>query len=87
MKKSGSKNARLKWKKVSGASGYEVYMRTGKGAFKKVRTVTGGSKTSYIQKGLKKGKTYTFRIRAYKAVGSRKMSGSYSTGRTLKIRK
>lgn len=87
VKKSGSKNARLKWKKVSGASGYEVYMRTGKGAFKKVRTVTGGSKTSYIQKGLKKGKTYTFRIRAYKAVGSRKMSGSYSTGRTLKIRK
>lgn len=86
VKKSGSRKAKVTWKKVAGASGYEVYMRAGTGKYKRVKTLTSASKVSYTKSGLKKGVKYGFRIRAYKQVGSVKAYGSYSGTKTIKIR-
>lgn len=54
------------WSKVNGADGYDVYMSTTKATgFKKATTTEG---TSYTTSGLKKDKTYYFKIKAYKIV-------------------
>ena len=61
-----SKNATLKWKKVSGVSGYQIYARKGNtGKWKKIKTVSGANvKTTKCTK-LTSGKKYKFKIRAY----------------------
>lgn len=55
----------IKWGKVTGASGYYVYRKTGNGGWKAIATVKGNSVTSYLDKSAKKGTTYTYTVRAY----------------------
>ncbi len=55
----------IKWKKVTGASGYTVY-RYASGEWKRVATIKSGSTVSYKVQNLKSGKTYKFRVKAYK---------------------
>ena len=86
VKKKGSTKAKLTWKKVTGADGYELFMRTGNGSYKKIKTITKGKTVTFTKSGLKKGKSYKFRIRAYKKAGSQKSYGSYSNIKTLKIK-
>ena len=42
-KKASKTKIRLSWKKVKGASGYAIYMKTGNGKYKRVKTITKGS--------------------------------------------
>lgn len=66
----------LKWDSCVGVTGYEVYRATTKnGTYSKVATVTAAS---YKNTGLKRGKTYYYKVRAYKTVGNTKIYGSYS---------
>lgn len=59
----------LKWKKVAAASGYVVYRSTSpKGKFKKIYTCKSGSKVSYSDKKANFGKTYYYKVRAYRNV-------------------
>ncbi len=83
-KKGGSK-AKITWKKVPGADGYEISMRTGKGSYKPVKSITRGKTVTYAKSGLKKGKSYQFRVRAYKKSGKKKAYGDYSNVKTLKM--
>ena len=78
LKKSGT-TAKLSWKKVSKASGYEVYMKTGNKSFKKIATIKKGSTLKYDKKKLKKNTTYTFKVRAYQTVKGTKVYGAYSS--------
>ncbi|MBE6795905.1 MAG: hypothetical protein E7533_04905 [Ruminococcaceae bacterium] len=55
----------VKWEKVSGVSGYYVYRKTGSGSYEKIAKVSGASKVSYVDKTAKKGKTYTYTVKAY----------------------
>lgn len=55
----------IKWNKITGASGYIVYRKTGNGSYKKLATVKGKSKLSYTDKSAKKGKKYTYKVKAY----------------------
>lgn len=87
VKKKSSSKAVLKWKKVSGASGYEIYMKTGsKGKYKLVKTVKKGKTVSYTKTKLKKKTKYSFKVRAYKTVGGKKVYGSYSRVKTIKLK-
>ncbi|MBR2315021.1 MAG: fibronectin type III domain-containing protein, partial [Clostridia bacterium] len=82
-----TKKAALKWSKEN-CTGYVIYMKTGKnGEYKKVATVNGKSKTSYTVKKLKKGKTYYFKVKAYKTVGGNKVYSSASKTVSVKIKK
>lgn len=58
-KKRTTSAATLKWKAVSGATGYKVYKKTGTGSYKLVKTTTS---TRYKATGLKKGTTYRFYV-------------------------
>lgn len=55
----------LKWSKVTGAQGYVIYRKTGSGSYKKLKTEKGVSNLSYTDKTAKKGKTYTYKVKAY----------------------
>ena len=63
--KSSKSGVTFKWGKVTGASGYIVYRKTGSGSYKELATVKGSTKVSYLDKSAKKGKTYTYIVKAY----------------------
>ena len=86
-KNSKSKKILLKYKKISGAKGYEISYSTNK-KFKKAVTKKNTAKTSYTISKLKKGKTYYVRIRAYKMDSTgKKVYGKYSSVKKVKISK
>ena len=82
-----SKRILLKYKKVSGAKGYEISYSTDK-KFKKAVTKKNTAKTSYTISKLKKGKIYYVRIRAYKMDSTgKKVYGKYSSVKKVKVSK
>ena len=69
----------LKWKKVSGADGYEIFRSTKKkGTYEKIGTVTGAKKTKYEDKTVSNGKTYYYKVRAYHKKKKLTETGSFS---------
>jgi hypothetical protein len=85
-KNSKGKKLVLKWKKVKGASGYEVTIATKKN-FKKGKKVTSVKGTSKTFKKLKKNKTYYVKVRAYTKKNGKKVYGAYSKVKKVKITK
>lgn len=85
--KAGSKKAVLSWNKVKDASGYKLYRATAKtGKYTGIKTITKGTTTTYTNTNLKKGKTYYFKARAYKKVGSKVKYGAYSAVKSVKVK-
>lgn len=83
----GSRKAALKWSKVSGASGYQVVYSTSKtSGYKTLKTITKGSTVSYTKTELTKGKTYYYRVRAYRTVSGKKVYGAYSNVKSVKVK-
>lgn len=82
------KKMTVKWEKVSGASGYELWYSTNSG-FKKgvVKKKLSSSVTSKTYSGLKKKKTYYVKIRAYKTVNGVRKYGKWSNKKSVFIRK
>ncbi len=81
--KSASKSktaVRINWKKVTGASGYQVqrYNSSTK-KWVTVKTIKSGSTVSYKNTGLKKGTAYKYRVRAYRTVNGTKLYGKWSS--------
>ena len=72
----------LKWKKTAGASGYVIYRSTTGKKWTKVATT---AKTTVMDKKASKGKTYRYRIRAYRKVNGKKVYGNWS--RQVKIKR
>jgi len=64
----GATSIKVSWKEVSGATGYMIY-RSAKqiGGYKQIAKVSAG-RNYYMSKDLKKGKTYYYKVRAYKKV-------------------
>lgn len=84
LKSKKSKQATISWKKISGASGYEIYRSTkSKSGFKKIKTTT---KTSYTNTKLTSKKRYYYKVRAYRTVNGTKIYSSYSTTKYVKIK-
>ena len=80
----GYGRAYLKWNKQVGANGYVIYMATSKnGAYKRVAVA---KSNAYTLLKLTKGRTYYFKVAAYKTVGSKNLYGSFSTAKAVKIK-
>ena len=56
------------------------------GKYSKIATLKGNSKTSYTKTGLTKGKTYYFKVAAYKTVDGKNIYGTYSAAKSAKIK-
>ena len=71
-----SRSLDVSWKKINGAKGYVVYCTDKKnGKYKKVKQTT---RTKAHFKNLKKGKTYYYKVKAYKKVNGKVYYGYYS---------
>lgn len=82
------RSAAITWKRVAGANGYKVYRSTKKnGKFKAVKTIKKGKTVKFVNKKLKKGKRYYYKVRAYRTVGKKKVYSGYSSRESVKIRK
>ena len=83
--KAKKKSALVSWKSVGKGFKYEVYRSTNPTkSFKKVKTA---KKLKVTVKKLKKGKTYYFKVRAFKKVGGKKVYTGYSNIAKVKIKK
>lgn len=83
---SGSKKATLSWNKISGATGYAIYMATSKnGSYKQIATVKNNT-TKFAKTGLAKGKRYYFKVKAYKTVGNFKIYSTSSSAVCVTVR-
>ena len=83
----GYKKATVKWNKISGASGYEIYRSSSKsGTYSRVKSVTSGSTTSYTNSGLTSRKGYYYKIKAYRTVDGKKVYSSYSSIKYIKVK-
>ncbi len=76
---SSSKGIALKWTKITGAEGYIIYRKTGTGSYKKLKVEKGVSNLSYRDTTAKKGKKYTYKVKAYKS----KTYSAYSNTKTI----
>lgn len=77
--KAGKRSAKLTWTALKdNATGYRIYRKTKGGKYAKVKTITKTSTSSWTNKGLKKGKTYYYKVRAYKSITSGELWGAYS---------
>ena len=61
-------------------------MKTNNAGYKKIKSISKAKTVSYAKTGLKKGKTYSFRLRAYKTVNGSKIYGAYSKVKKIKLR-
>ena len=82
--KAGKKSFTVKWKKVSGASGYQVSYKLGKKT--RYKAVKGAKKVSKKVKKLQSGKKYTVKVRAWKKVNGKKYYGKWSKAKKAKAK-
>ncbi len=85
--KAGKKKMTVSWQRIKGVNGYEIYRSTKKAkGYKKVKTASRVSITSYTNKKLTSKTKYYYRVRAYKTVNGRKIYGSYSSPKSAKTK-
>ena len=85
LKSTKKKQVAVKWKKVKGATQYQVYRSTSKkGKYKKLATT---KKTSYTDKKATGGKKYYYKIRVCKKINKKNYYSSYSAVKSVKAKK
>ncbi len=84
VKSKARRKVTVKWKKVSGAEGYQVgYSRKYSMAGSKKKAVRG---TSTVLKKLARRKNYYVRVRAYKYIGGEKVYTFWSSRWSIRVR-
>lgn len=84
--KSGSTSITVSWSKVSGASGYVIYRKIGEtGTYSALKVITTPKTVKYKNTRLKKGETYYYRFRSYRTVKGKKIYGSYTSVKSMKL--
>ena len=82
-----NKSVYLRWKKQKYANGYEIYRSTKKkSGYKKVKTINSGKKTSWTDKKVDGGRTYYYKIRAYRKNNGKKVTGGFSKVKKVKVK-
>lgn len=83
--KAGKNQAKITYKKIEGATGYQIAYSTNEN-FENVIKTTRKSATTTTIKGLERGKTYYFKVRTYRTVDGRKVYSSYSQVNKIKVK-
>lgn len=84
---SGIDKAVLKWTAVKGASGYYVYCKAGTtGTYTIVKKITSKDVLKWSNIHLTTGRTYTYKVCAYRVVSGIIVEGRLSTPDTVKIK-
>ncbi len=69
--------AKLVWTRTEKAQGYVVYRKSGK-TWKQAKVISKGSITAFTDQKLQAGKSYQYKIRAYRKAGGKKVYSDYS---------
>lgn len=78
VKSMNASSLKISWKELD-ADGYRVYRSTSKsGSYKRIATLNDEDIVSYVDKGLKKGKTYYYKVRAFEKEDGQTYWGAYS---------
>lgn len=83
---SSSKALKITAKKSETITGYNIRYKKGSGSWKTV-TVKGNKNLNRKIKGLKKGSTYKVQVRTYCTISGKNYPSSWSTTKTVKIKK
>ena len=83
IKNSASRAVTVKWNKNTKATGYQVSYKTG--STEKIITVNSNRTLSTVLKYLKKGSTYSVKVRGYKTVSGVKYYSVWSSAKSVKI--
>lgn len=84
--RAASTKAKVTWKKVSGATGYVVYYSTKKGSGYKAAKTVSNKTSSYTKTGLKRKKTYYFKVCTYRKAGGKTIYSNYSNVKSIKLK-
>lgn len=77
----------LKWAASENVTGYQIYrLNTKTKKYEKIATINGADKMTYKNKSLKKGKTYRYKIRAYKKYNGTTYYGGFSSVSRIKVK-
>ena len=80
-------NVKVSWKKVTGAYGYAIYRADSKnGSYKRIKTIKSSSTLNYVDKNLKSGKTYYYKVNAYRSADIGNVYSYYSTVKSIKVK-
>ena len=85
IKKSSKGKVKITWKNINGETGYQISKSTKKSKTNIVATMKGSSAKSKIIKATK-GKTYYYKVRAYKTVNGKKIYGPWSEVKSYKLK-
>lgn len=88
LKTPSKKKLKVAWKKDSTVTGYQIQYSTSKNFKKDKKSVTISKKstTSKTIKTAKSNKKYYVRLRAYKSIGGKKVYGSWSKVKSIKVK-
>lgn len=83
--KASSKYVKLSWKNINGESGYQIARSKYKSkSFTVVKTVSAKYSSAKIK--TTKGKTYCYKVRAYRTVNGKKVPGPWSAVKSYKLK-
>ena len=78
-------NVKLTWKRIDGAGGYKIYRSNKKtGEYVQVGKVYGNKRFTYTNKNVKGGKTYYYKVAAYKKASGQVIYGNKSKVKSIK---
>lgn len=80
-----AKKIKLDWTRAEGANGYEIYRNTA-GKWKKIKTIKNKKTLSFTDTDVKKGKTYRYKIRAYRTYNGKTYYGKYGASYKVKMK-
>lgn len=84
LKRSGSKKMKVKFTKVAGAQGYQITYSTSKNFTKAKKKIVYKNRTTIP--GLKSGKTYYVKVRAFQKKEGTRIYGAFSSSKKLKVK-
>lgn len=88
VKSSRKKEAAVSWKKVKGATGYQIYRSTSsKGTYKRIKTTMGNSAIKYTDKTVSSRRTYYYKVRAFSVNSSgKRIYGNFTSVKRVKVK-
>ena len=86
-KNAGKKRVMIRWQSTSQNVYYVVYRSTKKNScYKKIATVKNRYATSYIDKKVKRKKTYYYKVRAYATADGKKLYSNYTSPKKVRTK-
>ena len=88
VKSSRKKETAVSWKKVKGATGYQIYRSTSsKGTYKRIKTTMGNSAIKYTDKTVSSRRTYYYKVRAFSVNSSgKRIYGNFTSVKRVKVK-